>query len=145
MLQENAPTDPTLFDRITNQLGAAGVEIDQEATAKARAQSLNVVAVFKAEGSGVRDYIEILSSEATIWGYNGEIQAELLSFPQIQHYYNELPISQDDLTGFRYLERDGQKFYDEADLQPRAQRKKKSGRPAETVCEICHLFSLTNF
>jgi hypothetical protein len=125
MLQENAPTDPTLFDRITNQLAAAGVEIDLNATAKARTESPNVVAVFKAGDSDEQDYIEILDGETTIWGYNGEIQAELLSFPQIQHYYNELPISQEDLKGLRFIERDGQKFYDEADLQLLSQRKEE--------------------
>ena len=124
MLEENSPTDPTLFDRMTNQLAAAGVEIDQAATARARTESPNVIAVFKGgENPAELDYIEVLEGEATIWGYSGEVQAELLSVKQIQHYYEDTPITAADLAGLRYIEKDGQRFYDEADLIPISKRK----------------------
>ena len=123
MLQDSEPTDPTLFDRITNQLISAGVIIDQSATAKSRAESPNVVAVFESGEGDERDYIEVIGREATIWGYSGEIQAELLTLQQVQHYYEDPPITLKDLADLRFIEREGQKLYDEADLSVISEKK----------------------
>ena len=119
MIRRNVPTDPTLFDRIINQLDAAGVDIDRDATAKARAESPNVVAVLKGEEGlpGERDYIEILGEDPVIWRYSGEIQAELLTAKQVSHYYADPPVTLEDLAGLRFIERDGEKLYDEAEEQ----------------------------
>jgi len=126
MLKENAPTDPTLFERITNQLAAAGVEIDRAATTKARAESPNVIAVFKSEDSDEGlDYIEVLDGEATFWGYSGEIQTALLTEEQIHNDYDDPAITQGDLACLRFIERDGQKLYDEADLTAISEKKEK--------------------
>lgn len=123
-IQGSSPTDTELFDRITSRLVAAGINIDVAATAKARTESPNVVAVFRGvDDSDELDYIEILGSEATIWGYNGEVQAELLTPGQIQHYYEDPPITPEDLAGLRCIERDGQKLYDEGDTNSLSERK----------------------
>lgn len=125
MLQRNAPTDPTLFDRIINQLAAAGVEINQEATTKARTECPNVIAVFRGEMDAPDewDYIEVIDGEVATWGTRGEIQAELLTAQQAQHYYDDPPITLEDLAGLRYIERAGEKLYDECDLTLISNRK----------------------
>jgi len=101
------------------------VEVNQAATAKARAESPNVVAVFRAEDQDELDYIEAIGGEVTLWGYGGEIQAELLTAKQIQHHYDEPPITPEDLAGLRFLERDSVRLYDETDIHRLSTRKSR--------------------
>ena len=130
MLSENSPTDPTLFKRIIHQLVNAGITIDHIATAKARAETPNVVAVFKGGDSDEEtpedwDYIEVLGGEAIIWGYDGgDFQAQLLTAEQISHYYEDPQVTVADLEGLRYLERKGVRLYDEADITVISERMK---------------------
>ena len=89
----SSPTDPALFDHITAQLMAAGVEVDQAMTTVARAESPNVVAVF-VEGPDDQSYIEIVGCEAGIYSYEpGTMLAELVTVPQIRNYYYDPTIT----------------------------------------------------
>lgn len=122
-IQGSSPTDPVLFDRITSQMVAAGIEVDHAMTQAARAESPNVVAVFT-EGPDEQSYIEIVGGEIDLYPYEAsEILAELITFSQIQDYYDNPPITLEDLAGLRYLERDGQKLYDEGDIDLLSARK----------------------
>lgn len=124
-IKAHSPTEPGLFDRITDLLAAAGVKIDQAATAKARTESPNVIAVFQGNEDAPEemDYIEVLGQDVTIWGYHGDTNTELLTLAQVMHYYDEPGVNLEDLAGLRYIERDGEKLYDETDLQSISDRK----------------------
>lgn len=124
-IQGSSPTDPALFDRITAQLVATGVEVDQAMTTAARAESPNVVAVF-IEGPDEQSYIEIVGGDVDIYPYEaGEVLVELVTFSQIQDYFDNPPITLEDLAGLRHLERDGLKVYDEADISFLSETKTK--------------------
>jgi len=132
-IQGGSPTDPALFNRITAQLGAAGIEVDQVMTAAARAESPNIVTVFT-EWPDEQAYIEIVGDEVDVYPYEaGEVLAELVTFSQIQDYYNDPPITLEDLADLRHLERDGLKFYDESDINSLSEAKttERKGRREE--------------
>jgi len=119
--QVSSTTDPDLFDRITAQLAAAGVSIDPTLTKKARAESPNVVAVFN-EGAELKSYVEIEDRDAFIYPYDGGILVELVTVRD----FEDTGLTQDDLSCLRYLERDGERFYDESDINILFSRKRLS-------------------
>lgn len=103
--------------------------VDHAATAKAKAETPNIVAIFKG-GDSDEDtpedwrYIEVLGGEATIWGYVGDFSVQLLTAQQAQHYYEDPQITVADLKDLRFIEREGGKLYDGADISVISERKK---------------------
>jgi len=114
-LQRTTATDPDLFDRIVSRLSAAGVSIDQAATEKVRTEDPNVVAVFN--GMEEQCHIDILGEHVDVYAYDGERLGELITAQEALLHYEDTPITQEDLTAMRHIERDGEKFYDAGDVE----------------------------
>jgi len=125
MLEENDPLDPTLFDRMVAQFEAAGVCIDHDSTERARDESPNIIAIYREEDSDEGlDYIEILDGEPICWGYNGKIDADLMTVEQIRLHYFDPDITAEDLAGLRFIQwGDGTRLYDGADIDSISIRK----------------------
>ena len=131
-LKASTDPDPALFDRITGQLAAAGVAIDLAATASARTESPNVIAVFELEDAGERwlNYIETIAGEVDIYEYYGKIEVELATLEKYAGYnYDDyIRITKADVAGLRYIERAGQPWYDENELDTIHARKDEERR-----------------
>ena len=118
-IQASKPTDPALFDRITGRLAVAGVSIDQDATASARTESPNVIAVFAWEEEGEHGlfYIEEIDGEIEIYDYHGKVDAYLVSLEKYADSYgDEIAITQADVAVLRFIERDGQRWFSDSDI-----------------------------
>jgi hypothetical protein len=126
-MQKSGPTDPGLFDRLTKELLAAGIKVDAGLTLTARAESPNVVAVFE-DDSDEKSYVEIEDRDAFIYPYDEGVLVELVTI----HDFADTGLTREDLACLRYLERDGERFYDESDINILFSRKQlaKAGMAA---------------
>jgi hypothetical protein len=107
-----------LFDTITAALAAAGVVIDQAATARLRLEQPNGVAVFD-YGDGELDQIDYLQpGEFYIASYDPEDSRALMSEAAAiaDHSYEEVVLTADDLAVLRYIVLDGVKHFGRGDV-----------------------------
>lgn len=130
ILKASDPSDPTLFVRITAELARAGLLIDQDATARAREESPNVVAVFsESEVPEDQVYMEIMGEAVEAFPYDGQVYAELTPASKIEEYFEDPPLTSTDLARLRFIERNGERWYDSDDLD-RVSAKKTEERQA---------------
>jgi len=125
-LKSAPPNDPTLFDRITAQIAAAGGLIDQAATATVRTRSPNIVAVYS-ENQCPEElvYLEISGENIENYSYrdDDDVYVDLTPTNKVEVWYETLTSA--DLAGLRFIERDGQRWYDSSDLDRKVEQKEQ--------------------
>jgi len=131
--------NPTLFDRTTAALLAAGVNVDQDTTQQGRGQSPNLVAVFRPmPGEDYLEYIQLEGEQFTVYAYDGEPLTNLLAETDALNVCDP-PLQPSDLAQLRHLIRDGVKFYDEDDvwlIVEKKQAEKETKRAELTVMTL---------
>lgn len=128
-LKGGSPTDPSLFDRITDEIAAAGLLINRDATANVRKESPNIVAVYsESQSPDSLVFLEIFGEDVGTYDYYDGVYAVLIPASKISWYYEDPELTTVDLAELRFIERDGERWYDTADLDTIATRKKAEAK-----------------